>query len=258
VDEQPTTNPKELSLGLVRSASVDNITDGVHYFHLRISNKAGWSATSHFRFQVDTTPPTSSASLEPPVFIDYPTTLKVGDLLKITGNSYPNTKVTLYVQDPDGNVTDDYVKTDAQGDFTMVWSKGLSHGAYRYWAISQQSDGAKSPETDRVTVVVSDMQLAHATIFGLNALLLLIIMLGLILLLLAIIWYLNHHFRHYHQAAEARSTSVKPTVDSRTMRQWQEHMKEELTTLERAKAKRPLTKEEEQVLAQLIKDLASD
>jgi hypothetical protein len=35
-------------------------------------------------------------------------------------------------------------------------------------------------------------------------------------------------------------------------------MKEELTTLERAKAKRPLTKEEEQVLAQLIKDLASD
>ncbi len=258
VDEQPTTNPKELSLGLVRSASVDNITDGVHYFHLRISNKAGWSATSHFRFQVDTTPPTSSASLEPPVFIDYPTTLKVGDLLKITGNSYPNTKVTLYVQDPDGNVTDDYVKTDAQGDFTMVWSKGLAHGAYRYWAITQQSDGAKSPETDRVTVVVTDMQLAQATIFGLNALLLLMIMLGMILLLLVIIWYLNHHFRHYHQAAEARSTSVKPAVDNRTIRQWQEHMKEELTTLERAKAKRPLTKEEEQVLAQLIKDLASD
>ncbi len=258
VDETPTTNPKELSLGLVRSTSVDNITDGVHYFHLRLSNKAGWSATSHFRFQVDTTPPTSKASLAAPVFIDYPTSLNVGDLLKVTGNSYPNTKVTFYVQDPDGKVTDDYTKTDEQGDFVMVWSKGLAHGAYRYWAITQQADGAKSPETDRVTVEVSDLQLTQSSIFGINLLLLLMLMLGLIIILVIIIWYLNHHFKRFHQPAPARPSSPAATVPDKTIRQWQQHMKEELTTLERAKAKRPLTKEEEQVLAQLIKDLASD
>lgn len=258
MNDSPTFDPEPVSMGLLTSAAIDNLSDGVHYFHLRLSNKVGWGLTSHYRFQVDTSPPTSKVTLAAPVFINYPTSLKVGDLLKVSGNSYPNTKVQFFVQDPEGVVSDDYTKTDEQGDFAMVWPKGLASGAYRFWALTQATDGAKSPETDRFTVEVVASELALGTIYGINIYVILLGLGGVILLLILVVIYLG---RHYHQTSRSKKiATVSPSmpVNDKVAKQLLQHMKEELTTLERAKAQRPLTKEEEQVLAQLIKDLASE
>lgn len=59
VDQNPSTIPPPRSLGLVSSASVNVETDGVWYFHIRFENSHGWGATTHYKFQVDHTPPDS-------------------------------------------------------------------------------------------------------------------------------------------------------------------------------------------------------
>jgi hypothetical protein len=41
----------------IGNKKVTDLQDGVWYFHVRFKNKNGWGATTHFKLQVDTTPP---------------------------------------------------------------------------------------------------------------------------------------------------------------------------------------------------------
>jgi hypothetical protein len=57
VDQNPTSDPGTASAGALSSTTVENIEDGVWYFHLRARNQTGWGAVSHFKFQIDTKKP---------------------------------------------------------------------------------------------------------------------------------------------------------------------------------------------------------
>ncbi|MFN3301694.1 MAG: hypothetical protein ACK413_01525 [Patescibacteria group bacterium] len=41
----------------ISEKEITNLEDGIWYFSIRFRNKAGWGPISHFRFQIDTTPP---------------------------------------------------------------------------------------------------------------------------------------------------------------------------------------------------------
>ncbi len=56
-DQSPFSIPGAVSEEVVSSKSYEGVEDGSWYFHLRIQNKAGWSRTSHYKVQIDTTPP---------------------------------------------------------------------------------------------------------------------------------------------------------------------------------------------------------
>ncbi len=64
IDQNPVSDPGTVSAGLFSSAVYENVQDGIWYFHLRARNKGGWSVTSHFKIQVDTTKPDSFTILE--------------------------------------------------------------------------------------------------------------------------------------------------------------------------------------------------
>lgn len=57
VDKKPTTNPGTSSKGMVSLFSTDELSDGEWYLHVRTKNEKGWGSITHFRFQIDTTPP---------------------------------------------------------------------------------------------------------------------------------------------------------------------------------------------------------
>ncbi|MEK7622057.1 MAG: cohesin domain-containing protein [Patescibacteria group bacterium] len=57
-DHDPDTNPGTRSDGLMKSYQYKNVADGRWYFHLRLQNAGGWGGTTHFGFNIDTTPPT--------------------------------------------------------------------------------------------------------------------------------------------------------------------------------------------------------
>ncbi len=56
-DRNPTTDPGTKSDGLRNSWTYKNVEEGVWYFHIRLHNAKGWGAVTHFRFQIDITPP---------------------------------------------------------------------------------------------------------------------------------------------------------------------------------------------------------
>ena len=55
--QSPTSNPGPVSNGLFAAKSYENIEDGVWYFHIKMRNSAGWGPITHFKIQIDTTPP---------------------------------------------------------------------------------------------------------------------------------------------------------------------------------------------------------
>ena len=56
-DTSPSSVPTHLHTTPISTIDVPDNADGVHYFHLQFKNAHGWGAVSHFRYQVDTTPP---------------------------------------------------------------------------------------------------------------------------------------------------------------------------------------------------------
>jgi hypothetical protein len=57
LDNNPDTVPDTEPETRVESRIYESIGDGTWYFHLRLANKEGWGPTTHYRFQVDTSPP---------------------------------------------------------------------------------------------------------------------------------------------------------------------------------------------------------
>lgn len=57
IDEEPTTNPGNVSDGVIESERFEDISDGIKYFHLKFQNKVGWGQAAHKKFLVDVTPP---------------------------------------------------------------------------------------------------------------------------------------------------------------------------------------------------------
>ncbi len=49
--------PGAVSEGIFGERSFENVEDGIWYFHLRAQNEDGWTRPSHFKVQIDTTPP---------------------------------------------------------------------------------------------------------------------------------------------------------------------------------------------------------
>jgi len=57
-DRVPDTDPGTVSDGNFSTYSYQDVEDGVWYFHLKLRNNRGWGPTSHFKFNVDSQPPT--------------------------------------------------------------------------------------------------------------------------------------------------------------------------------------------------------
>ncbi|MEA3398253.1 MAG: cohesin domain-containing protein [Patescibacteria group bacterium] len=57
IDEEPDTNPGNVSDGIIESERFSDISDGIKYFHIKYQNKVGWGQTAHRKFMVDVTPP---------------------------------------------------------------------------------------------------------------------------------------------------------------------------------------------------------
>ena len=56
-NQQPVSEPGDVSQGVFSSKVFKGVEDGVWYFHLKFKNEVGWGPPSHFKVQVDTQPP---------------------------------------------------------------------------------------------------------------------------------------------------------------------------------------------------------
>ncbi|OGY22171.1 MAG: hypothetical protein A2126_00585 [Candidatus Woykebacteria bacterium GWB1_45_5] len=56
-DQSADTIPDTVSEGTEKAKTYKEVADGLWYFHVRVKGSGGWSATTSFRVQIDSTPP---------------------------------------------------------------------------------------------------------------------------------------------------------------------------------------------------------
>jgi len=57
LSDDPIETPDNISEGPKQSVSYSNLSDGVHYFHIRSLRDGVWGGTTHFAIKIDTAPP---------------------------------------------------------------------------------------------------------------------------------------------------------------------------------------------------------
>jgi len=58
VDNNPFSLPTIFYSGVISERQLEDLDDGIWYFHVQLRNESGWGGVSHFKFQIDTQPPT--------------------------------------------------------------------------------------------------------------------------------------------------------------------------------------------------------
>lgn len=118
------SNPGPNSDGLFDSKTYENLEDGIHYLHLKLRNRFGWSQIAHFRVQIDTKPPKH---------------------FKITvseGTETYNPRPTLFFETTDQvSGLDHYRVKIGEGDFFLISLEDVKSNPYQ---ISLQAPGKRT------------------------------------------------------------------------------------------------------------------
>lgn len=117
----------------VTQRTVNNLSDGVLYFHLRYMNSVGWGPTAHYKIQIDSTPPekftanvktdgaynvvTLNATDKTSGIDSYVLKIDKGADIKVKKDSLVNNEFTLPVQAQDGH-TLSIIAFDKAGNYT--------------------------------------------------------------------------------------------------------------------------------------------
>lgn len=123
-NKSPNSEPTVLYSSPIYEKQLDNLSDGIRYFHVQVKNKFGWSKTSHFRFQIDTKSPE-------PFSIQF-----------IDGSQTDNPRPTVLFNTTDALSGVDFYKVKiGDGDFFGVSSELLKSNPY---TLSLQLSGIRT------------------------------------------------------------------------------------------------------------------
>lgn len=335
--QNPKSDPTVLYVPAINKKTIDDIEDGVWYFHAQLKNSNGWSPTTHFRFQIDTEKPTNFEILEvqrddltdprvkfafdaddetsgidhyeiqidgkdtitwkddgsgifetpplspgkhilvakavdkagnfltnslefiveplkSPIITDYLEEVEQGDTITIKGTTYPDSKITIWIQN---NAKDPEVSTaqsDSNGNFTFVSERGLNSGPHKLWAMVTDQRGAISNPSNEITFVVKQPTFIKIGSFAIGVLSILVPLLALIILFIFIILYGWYRFRMMKTRLRKEIIQAEQALH-RAFDLLKEAVYEEIRMLEKIKTKRKLSEKEEEVINQLKKDL---
>jgi len=337
VGSLPKASPVVLYRPPINKKTIDDLGDGIWYFHAQLQNDSGFGTASHFQFRIDTTKPdkfnisfverkdntnprvelifdshdeTSGIDhyeiqidkkdsytqegtgydtveilslepgkhiisakavdkagnflqdtieididgLSPPIITDYPEELSVGKNLTIRGSTYPDSKVTIYLQKDSDEPKIYEVQSENKGQFTFTTKDGLSRETYNVWADVSDERGVRSGPSDTIIFVVKEAEFLRIGTFALDVFSIFVPLLVLLILSVFIIWYSWHKFINLKR--EVRKDIRK--VDARLHKVFdllKEDIMDEIKLVEHAKTKRELTKEEKRLIKRLREDL---
>jgi hypothetical protein len=92
-------------------------------------------------------------AIEAPTITNYPEILEKRDILKMSGTTYPNSDISVFIREGDTLISEEYTRSNTFGDFVLVATKDLDVGSYTITARVKDSLGAQS--TESLPVIVS-------------------------------------------------------------------------------------------------------
>jgi hypothetical protein len=190
----------------------------------------------------------------PPVISSYPSTLNDGGIMHIEGTALGSATVEVIVEDDKGHEDSQRTETAANGSFTVTWNHALDAGPYTLRARAIDATTIKSEFTTPVSITVESPVIVRVNTFVLNWLSLLILVLAAIgCLVLLVMYFVHRHAKMKHSVGKDIrdvETSMHKAFDL-----LRENVRDQVKTLEKARTKRSLTKEEEKVIKELQENL---
>jgi len=99
--------------------------------------------------------------LAAPVILQYPLSLKRGDMFFLRGTSqYPNAYVTVWVRAEDGETASYEAFSDGNGDISFLTKESLPKGVVDIWLTLKDERGAQSDPSERVSIEVRGLLLS--------------------------------------------------------------------------------------------------
>ncbi|MBP6859446.1 MAG: hypothetical protein KBC69_02405 [Candidatus Magasanikbacteria bacterium] len=219
---------------------------GMHTVVAKAIDKAGNYLTSSLELTVN--------PIDSPNLVEYPQELFVGQNLVVLGNSYPDVTITFYLQKDGAEAVSQSVKSDENGNFKFIFEKRLAEGEYSVWARAQNEKGAKSNPSEKIIITSTQRALFRIGSLVIGYATLVIALLGLVILLLVLVLYIWHKFRMLKNKVRTEVEVVEKNVHT-AFDELRESTRKQVSTLERVRLKRELTKEEAKILSQLKNQL---
>ncbi|MEK7625625.1 MAG: hypothetical protein AAB467_04760, partial [Patescibacteria group bacterium] len=223
-----------------------NLTAGKHILVAKVYDKAGNFMADSMEFSV--------AEINSPTINKLPDKLITGDILKVSGKTYPNSVVTVWSQYESADPVPVSVRSDANGNYSVVFPDKLSEGVYKVWSEVVREGGARSGIGEKVSIAVSQPALLQFGSTLISYLSVVVSLVSLILLLVVSIWYFGFRLRKL-------KSKLRRDIDqtSKILHEQFDALRYEILVqieiLEKVRKKRDLTKEEEKIVAQLRKHL---
>ncbi len=333
----PTAAPTILYPEPISERQLEDLTDGVLYFHAQLRNNSGWGNTAHLRFQIDTEKPSrfelteiprkdptepkakfifdakdetsgidhyqvqtdagssqvwqddgshryetpvlepgkhiliakavdkagnllassvefTIEALKPPTITEYPKELQSGEMLKVKGNTYSNSKVVLRLQREKEDAKSYDIESGKNGNFTFIADERPKDGIYKLWAEAIDDRGARSEPSGKLTIIVQQPVILEVATRAVTLLAVIIPLIALIILLFILVWYLWHKFTTLRNRLRKEVRDAERALHT-AFDLLKEDIREQIKVLEKAQTKRQLTEEEEKIIKQLEKDL---
>ncbi|MDO8430092.1 MAG: hypothetical protein Q7S73_01880 [bacterium] len=192
--------------------------------------------------------------LAKPEIIDYPRQLSSGDTLIIGGKTYPNSKITVYIQKDIDQPISYTAKSDDTGEFNFLYDKRTSTGVYKFWADVQNEGGAKSDITEKFIISVREAAIIRIGSTLINAVTFIIVLASLLLFLVFISMYGWYKFRSFRKKVDKEVVESEVAL-RKAFKALKGDVVEQLDKLEQAKLSRELTREEKDIRKTLLSHL---
>lgn len=211
---------------------------GTHTILVYAVDKAGNHSVSSEEFEV--------IPIDAPEILEYPQELKSGSALIIKGSTYPNALATVFLEDEDGKIASQSIKSGADGLFSLVWEQRMDSGIYKFWAVAENEEGAKSRPTEKFVISSEGGVLGFAPLI-ISYLILIFLAVSIVFLVLFAAWYMWKRVSTIRKKFDIEARGMDSAI-GKAFDLLRDDLKEHIKLLKKAKSKRRLTKEEERIL----------
>ncbi len=154
LDDNPTGAPQKISQGLQASVTYNNLTDGVHYFHISAFSNGQWGGVTDYAILTDVTPPASfSIGVSPGVQTsDQNPVFTFGTTDAVSGIDYYELKVvplTASVVTTGSNNQTFFIETNSP------YTQSLDYGDYDVYVRAYNNAGNYTQEVQRISITKS-------------------------------------------------------------------------------------------------------
>ena len=218
---------------------------GAHVITILAYDKALNSARLDTALMID--------ELEAPFITSYTKQSKDGDLIEITGKTYPNMGIEISFLDKGVEVRLGVTRSESDGNFTYLLSD-LKPGIYEIKARSVDQNGATSYWTEERLMIVENSTPVRIGEFITKWLSLVLVTILALMLIIATFWYSLLQFKRFRRKVHRTLKEVESTLKT-NVQALRRDTEEFHTILLKAEKKRDLTKEEQTILRKFNKRL---